>query len=179
MPSPATWCWWLKGTGCSRSMPGSVPVAERTMPPSTHSTNATRNTAPKIVTRERVLALRWKICAIAAEADHIKNASRIKVAIFTAPRHACACCARCLRVAIVEPRLGGVGVAAALPESLAVVIEKLDAPDPLRALPRIQPRRNHAARSAVLARQRLPFPAMHEQHVVIDGARQREVGGVA
>ena len=38
-----------------------VAYGERTMPPITHSTKPTTKTAPKIVTRERVLALRWKI----------------------------------------------------------------------------------------------------------------------
>ena len=49
-------------------------IGERTTPPITQSTNPTMKTAPKIVTRESVLALRWKICAIAAGADHIENA---------------------------------------------------------------------------------------------------------
>src|SRR5437870_5887090 len=49
-------------------MPWSVATGERTTPPITQRTNATMKTAPKIVTRERVLAERWKICAIAARA---------------------------------------------------------------------------------------------------------------
>src|ERR1044071_4788624 len=34
------------------------------MPPMTQRTKPTTKTAPKIVTRDSVLALRWKICAI-------------------------------------------------------------------------------------------------------------------
>src|ERR1043166_8823415 len=64
MPRPATWCWWLKGTGCSRKTPWSVATGERTMPPITQRMKPTMKTAPKIVTRESVLALQWKICAI-------------------------------------------------------------------------------------------------------------------
>src|ERR1043165_1155765 len=64
MPRPATWGWWRKGTGCSRNTPWSVATGERTMPPTTQSRKPMTKTAPKIVTRESVFALRWKICAI-------------------------------------------------------------------------------------------------------------------
>ena len=82
------------------------------------------------------------------------------------------------RVAIVEPRLRGVRVAADFPEALLVLREELDLADPLRALPRIQLRRDHPARTAVLARQRLALPRVHQQHVVVDRARERQVDGV-
>ena len=59
------------------------------------------------------------------------------------------------RIPIVEPRLRGVRVAAHLPEAFLVLREELDLADPLRALPGVQLRRDHAARAAVFARQHL------------------------
>jgi hypothetical protein len=41
-----------------------VKYGERTMPPITQRTKPAMNTAPKMVTRESVFALRWKICAM-------------------------------------------------------------------------------------------------------------------
>src|SRR5215471_10199420 len=79
------------------------------------------------------------------------------------------------RVSIIEPRLGRVRVAALLPESAAVVSEKLDLADPLRSLPRIELRGDHPAGAAVLGRQRLALPSVHEQHIVLGRARQRQV----
>src|SRR5215468_8105461 len=79
------------------------------------------------------------------------------------------------RVSIVEPRLGRVRVAALLPESAAVVSEKLDLADPLRSLPRIELRGDHPAGAAVLGRQWLALPGMHEQHIVLGRARERQV----
>src|SRR5580700_5834347 len=68
-------------------------------------------------------------------------------------------------IPIVEPRLGGVRVAAHLPEAPAIGGEKLDLPDPLRAFPRIELRSDHAARPAVLARKRLALPCVNQQHI--------------
>src|SRR3970282_581857 len=81
-------------------------------------------------------------------------------------------------VAVVQPRLRGVGVAALLPEAAGVPFQEFDGADPLGALPRVQPWRDHPARSAVLAWQRLSLPGVHEQHVVLHGSRERQIGGV-
>ena len=63
-----------------------------------------------------------------------------------------------LRKPIVQPWLRGVRVAAHLPEAFLVFREELDPADPLRALPGVKLRRDHAARAAVFARQRFTFP---------------------
>src|ERR1700730_3059532 len=55
-------------------------------------------------------------------------------------------------VAIIEPRLGSVRIAADFPESLVVIREEFDLPDPLRALPGVELRCDHPARTPVLAR---------------------------
>src|SRR5205807_568361 len=57
-------------------------------------------------------------------------------------------------VSIVEPRFRRVGVSAHFPEPFPIVREKLDLADPFGALPGVELRRNHPARSAMLARQR-------------------------
>src|SRR5690606_39154506 len=50
-------------------------------------------------------------------------------------------------IPIVEPRLGRVRVAAHFPEPAALLREELDAAHPLRALPRIELRRDDAHRA--------------------------------
>src|SRR5687767_8341040 len=82
---------------------------------------------------------------------------------------------RLTRIPVVEPGLCCIGVSAALPEPSAIAIEELDLPNPLRALPRVELRRDHATGSAMLSRQRLPFPRVNEEHVVLDRSRQRQV----
>ena len=82
------------------------------------------------------------------------------------------------RIPVVEPGLRGVGVAAHFPESLVILGQELDLADPLRALPGVQLRRDHPARPAVLARQRLALPGVDQQHVVFDRALERQVGRV-
>src|SRR5947209_6628230 len=62
MPRPLTWCSWLNGIGWARVMPMLVTYEERATTESPHPRPARMNTAPKIVTREIVLKLRWKIC---------------------------------------------------------------------------------------------------------------------
>src|SRR5262249_61370882 len=64
-------------------------------------------------------------------------------------------------VPVVEPRLRVVRVAPHLPEALAIFREEFDLADPLCAFPCVQLGRDHAARAAVLARQRLALTRMH------------------
>src|SRR4029453_6205035 len=61
-------------------------------------------------------------------------------------------------VSIVKPRLGRVRVTADFPEPFVIAGEELDLPDPLRALPRVELRRDHPAWSAVFERQRFSLP---------------------
>ncbi len=64
MPSPATWCLWLKGIGCSRGTPTSVRYGERWSEPPTSAKAVRASTAAAIDTREMVFVLGWKICGI-------------------------------------------------------------------------------------------------------------------
>src|SRR5262245_55833008 len=73
-------------------------------------------------------------------------------------------------IAVAEPGFGGVRVAAYLPEAFVIVGQKLDLPNPLRALPRVELRRDHAARAAMLAWERTALPRMHQQHIVFNRA---------
>src|SRR5262245_8901529 len=61
MPSSATWCWWLNGTGCWRARPTLVAYEERTNIDTAQPAPASRKTAPKMLTLDSVLKLRWKI----------------------------------------------------------------------------------------------------------------------
>src|SRR5256885_5866400 len=79
------------------------------------------------------------------------------------------------RVAVVEPRLGGVRVAADFPEAFLIFGQKFDLADPLRAFPRVQLWRDHPAGTAVLARQRRALPRVYQQHVVFDGAGEWKI----
>src|SRR5438552_2252103 len=63
MPMPPTWCWWLKGIGWSRTSPARVTYPERLISRMRYSAPATRKAAPKMLTFESVLVLRWKTCA--------------------------------------------------------------------------------------------------------------------
>src|SRR4029078_9701345 len=78
------------------------------------------------------------------------------------------------RIPIIEPGLGRVGVTAPFPEPALIPIEEFDLANPLRAFPRVEARRDHAARAAVIARERLTFPRVHEEHVLLDGASERK-----
>src|SRR5262249_12798927 len=77
-----------------------------------------------------------------------------------------------------EPGLGGVGVAADFPEAFLIVRQEIDLPDPLGALPRVELRRDHAARPAMFAWKRFTLPRVYEQHIVVYRAHEREVRGV-
>src|SRR5262245_41240732 len=68
-------------------------------------------------------------------------------------------------VSVIEPGLGAVRVAADFPETPAVAREEFDLADPLRALPRVELRRDHPHRSAVFPGQRLALPRVHQQDV--------------
>jgi hypothetical protein len=65
MPLPATWRSWLNWIGCSRATRASVTQGERLISSKRPRRPATMKTAPKMLTRESVLAERWKICDIA------------------------------------------------------------------------------------------------------------------
>jgi len=64
MPSPATWCWWLKGTGCAFATPAYVVYGERDISSAVQSTPATSNNVARMLARASVLELRWKTWAI-------------------------------------------------------------------------------------------------------------------
>src|SRR5690348_1098799 len=77
MPLPATWRSWLNWIGCSRGTRASVTHGERFTSSKMPRSAATKNTAPKILTREIVLALRWKICGIVEpRAERVGRATR-------------------------------------------------------------------------------------------------------
>src|SRR5450756_857502 len=63
------------------------------------------------------------------------------------------------------PRVGVVVVAVALPEAADVVVQELEPPDPLRALPEVALRNNEAERVAVLRIERLALVAVRQQDV--------------
>src|SRR2546422_248626 len=62
--------------GCSRAMSAWVTQGERLTSSNTPSRPATTNTAPKILTLEIVLALRWKICDIGRIVDESRRLVR-------------------------------------------------------------------------------------------------------
>src|SRR3954465_2507421 len=64
MPLPATWRSWLNWIGCSRATRAPVIHGDRFTSAKRPSRPAMKNTAPKMLTRAIVLALRWKICDI-------------------------------------------------------------------------------------------------------------------
>src|SRR4051812_32001821 len=80
--------------------------------------------------------------------------------------------------ALFLPRVGVVVVAVPLPEAELVVVEELEPPDPLGALPEVALRDQEAERVAVLELERLAAERVGEHHVVIVEHRQRQVRGV-
>src|SRR5438105_15851744 len=82
------------------------------------------------------------------------------------------------RIAVVEPRLGGIRISTSLPEPLLVVLEEFDFANPLRAFPCVETRGDHPARTAVLLRQRFSLPGVHQENVVFDSASEGQVRGV-
>ena len=77
------------------------------------------------------------------------------------------------------PRIGVVVVAVALPEAELVVVEELEATDPLAALPEIPLRDQQPERVAVFGLERRPAERVGQQDVVVIEDRERDVGGVA
>src|SRR5438477_12267402 len=61
MPKSPAWCSWLKGTGWIRAIPASVVYGERARTIMTQPKAVTMKIAPKMLTFESVLVLRWKI----------------------------------------------------------------------------------------------------------------------
>ena len=72
-----------------------------------------------------------------------------------------------LRVPLFLPGVGVVVVAVALPEAELVVVEELEAPDPLGALPEVALRDEEAERPAVLLLERLPVKRAGQQDIVV------------
>src|SRR5712691_1879890 len=65
MPSSPAWCLWLNCTGWARATRSWVTYAERLTSASPYRPPTTANSAPKMLNRESVLVLRWKIWGIA------------------------------------------------------------------------------------------------------------------
>ena len=61
IPSPRTWCSWLNGTGCSSTTPCWVWYGDFMIMYVTTRRPTAANAPPKIVNRESVLVLGWKI----------------------------------------------------------------------------------------------------------------------
>src|SRR5205814_4955439 len=77
------------------------------------------------------------------------------------------------------PEVGVVVVAVTLPEAGLVGRTKLEAAQPLRALPEV-PRRNHQPqRPAVVRAERLAVGVVSQQRVLVLDRLEREVGGEA
>src|SRR4030095_509408 len=77
------------------------------------------------------------------------------------------------------PGIGIVVIAVALPEAELIVVEELQSPDPLRALPEIALRHEQAERIAMLRLERLAVEGGGEEHVVVVEDREGQVRGVA
>src|SRR5262249_21781062 len=86
---------------------------------------------------------------------------------------------RLLGVALFHPGVGVVVVAVALPEAELVMVEELEAAEPLGALPEVALRHEEAERVAVLELERLAVEGVGEKDVVVIEDRQRQVRGVA
>src|SRR5262245_40495850 len=81
-----------------------------------------------------------------------------------------------LVVALLEPGIAVVVIAAHLPEARLVVHREFNALDPLGALPEVELRDHHAQRPAMLAADRLAVPAPGQQRVVGREVGERHVG---
>src|SRR5688572_9436500 len=77
------------------------------------------------------------------------------------------------RVPVIPPWIRGVGVAPKLPEPELVFREQLDPVHPLGALPGVELRRVHAARPAVIGRQRPAVDGVGEQDVGLERLLER------
>src|SRR5262245_50650920 len=64
MPLPPTWRSWLNWRGCSRGTCACVTHGDRLMAAVSQRRPPTKKSAPKMLTRAIVFALRWKICDI-------------------------------------------------------------------------------------------------------------------
>src|SRR4051795_9919357 len=84
-----------------------------------------------------------------------------------------------LREALFLPRVGVVVVAVALPETELIVVEELEAADPLAALPEVFLGDDQAERVAVLELERLAPEGVGEEDVVVIEDGERDVGRVA
>src|ERR1043165_8288098 len=83
-----------------------------------------------------------------------------------------------LVVALFEPRIAVVVIAAQFPEARLVMHRELDALDPLGALPEVKLGDHHAQGTAMLAADRLAVPAPRQQDIVGREVSQRHVGRV-
>ena len=84
-----------------------------------------------------------------------------------------------LAVSLFLPGVGVVVVAVALPEAELVVVEELEAAQPLGALPEVALRDEQAQRVAVLGLELLAVERVGQQDVVVIEDRERQVGRVA
>src|SRR5205814_2673325 len=85
---------------------------------------------------------------------------------------------RLLVVALLEPRIAVIVIAAHFPETRLVEDREFHALDPLRALPEVKSGDHHPKRPAMLAADRLAVPAPGQKHVVGCEVGQRHVGRV-
>src|SRR5690348_10894052 len=83
-----------------------------------------------------------------------------------------------LAVTLLAPGIAAIVIAALFPEAAAILGDKLDPPDPFRALPEIELGDHRAHRPAMLARQRFALPGMREQRIIIVEIRQGKIRGV-
>src|SRR3954471_17351155 len=83
------------------------------------------------------------------------------------------------RIALLFPRVAVVVVAVGLPEAGLVVVAKLKAADPLRALPEVQMRDQQPRRAAVLGLKRLTAVLVGDPRPATDQVLERQVGRIA
>src|SRR6266536_3374304 len=80
-------------------------------------------------------------------------------------------------VALFLPEVRVVVVAVALPEAGLVVVQELEAAQPLRALPEVSRRDDQAYRPAMIGRQRLSVGLVGDQRLLVLDRLQRNVRG--
>src|SRR6185503_14277900 len=74
--------------------------------------------------------------------------------------------------------IGGIGIAAQLPKTENIAVEKGDFTDELRAFPGVTLRNDHPGRTTVLFGDRLAVPLVRDEHVVVHANLEWIVGGI-
>ena len=87
IPRPRTWCSWLNGTGCVADHADLRLVGRANDQVRQDHQAEERTPPPKMLTRDRVLALGWKICTITHSARYAVAASRHPVIEADLRRH--------------------------------------------------------------------------------------------